>query len=568
MRAPLVLVAAAALAILIAVWCAVATRDMRPAPVTIADAPDAHSAAAPGDEPLARSEAPVAREPGASQPVADVAIEDHARVPVVEPSSPATLSSDRKLRIRVCDAHDPSRALEAVVVGVVDLYDEREAVTRTSNDTFTTATMRPDVYVVTARARDHLSAHQLVGTGEGTKDVVVSLDRCDAIQVHWRATDGSPIVQAFDRAAVGAALPQLELAAVATREVPAELASAFEANVGAVLIHHFPPARQISADGRPIPANPEAQDPRSSDVIGALQPQIAPPFYVSAWMNGVFVDSRRIESGMAEVTFSCELPELSRRSATLKVHVVDADTDKSLTVAQVLVEQQGFARVGGGVDADGRIQLVSLRSGAADVWIEAPGRAKIREHVILRASAVTDLGDVRLEAPIKVSARVVDEQGTLLPSVPLEFTPLDDRLEPIAGAPPREITTAASGIATLDADVRRARYTVRFADNVEQFAAVPIIVDARSGSAEGELVLSVARKVSIAIQPPPEAGAFVRITTSSGVLARRKKVGEAGRVVVSLAPGRYDLALVENGVARVLKSFDIGADWLLLAVDR
>src|SRR5947207_10783592 len=122
-------------------------------------------------------------------------------------------------------------------------------VVKPTSETFTTAPLGPGEYVVTARAREHVSAHELVRAGDGTTDVVLSLARCDPIQVHWRTTDGAPILLAFDRAA-DAASPQLGLAVFATRETPSQFAATYETNVGSLMVNHFRPAPAASLPGR------------------------------------------------------------------------------------------------------------------------------------------------------------------------------------------------------------------------------------------------------------------------------------------------------------------------------
>jgi hypothetical protein len=379
---------AAALGITIVVLGAVWLRQDVPPPVL-----------APSQATAQPSETPVM--------AASAKLEDTAVVPAAE-TPPASASTN---------APGPQPPTSAVLVGCVKRPDgslvkqgflwlnqdgKNLDSAQLGSGTFVFAGLAPGTYQVKSRIDDELEiAADVAVTLPRTRFDITLPDRW-LLQVNAVTADGSPLLATAYKTTPETGMG-LNLSACAFREPltgdlpPSELRE-FHAGLGTFRTD------EVFDNAAKLP----------KQAVGVLTLPPGNAVSVALMLRNVVISQQTATPGQAELTFTLTVEALLKKTATVKLRVVD-QTGAPIVGARVALND---AQTGGGgqpTDAEGRVTLRHLRPGRLGLAVWQKGLAAPPIRLDLLAGADLDLGDLvmRETIPVEVSFADLGEKGSL-----------------------------------------------------------------------------------------------------------------------------------------------------------
>ena len=153
----------------------------------------------------------------------------------------------------------------------------------------------------------------------------------------------------------------------------------------------------------------------SAGVAGSLQLRQAPPLWVGLWLHGTFHESKQLRAGDTEVVFEVDQDDLDARFGTVRLRLVDRDTElpvrealatlKANTSSHRRHDLQDLAP-----DEEGQLVFRRVVPGRHELSIGREGHA-VQRQVELAPGEELDLGDVPIGAGPGIRLRVVDAEG-------------------------------------------------------------------------------------------------------------------------------------------------------------
>lgn len=222
------------------------------------------------------------------------------------------------------------------------------------------------------------------------------------------------------------------------------------------------------------------------DSLGRLEILGPLPAYASLVFRHVVLQTQRVEEGATSVTFTMPWERVAGQLGSVRARFVDAGSGLPLLDARAdLSDAQGL---GGGIepDADGTFLWERQRPGLLELVLDCPGHERWMSEVLVRPGARTDLGTVAVEPATRISGFVRDAAGQPR-SGHLSLCVVDRRAETT------DIMSAlyqgssdGSGRFVFEGLGRRV-YEIRPSEY--EFAARPLLVDARAGDVENAVLL-------------------------------------------------------------------------------
>lgn len=468
-----------------------------------------------------------------------------ASAPVSLPASPSAVAAAASTIVHGSLLDTAGTVIRGREHAGVSFYDStgRRSTADAGDGTYAISGLSPDSYVISARAEGYRGADEtldlLPGQAMVRKDLTLSPAVTLKIRVH--TPDGRNLrdVQMERKASMG----ERVLVPVATREPPG---SRFD-EIGGALNNPFGVGHFWN--------NGPRFDELPSGYFGILVLDVDPPVYASLVHYHSVLETKRVEPGQDEVTFVVSPEDLAAHVATIRVKVVDADTQRPIEGARLLLMGGTyFGADGPSTDASGIATIEKREPGRFDARISAKGYEGFRRSIVADPGVVTDLGVVALEGEIGVEARVVDGQGS---PVSAEFNL--GVVDPVTREIDLERQTAyradGSGVLKL-AGLGRRLYVLRTRNHeggsdregaATTWVSGNVLLDTRGGPVVGLVIrLQPAALLVLRVTGEPAYGLRFRVTDPEGwVLVSSRFYGSAPRRL-KLPSGTYRVALLDS----------------------
>jgi Carboxypeptidase regulatory-like domain len=290
------------------------------------------------------------------------------------------------------------------------------------------------------------------------------------------------------------------------------------------------------------------EDKSVGDASGVLKLTDALPLHVGLSVRGVVLDQRLVPAGSDEVVFVVPLDRLRALVSGVQVRLVSSRD--GLPIAGASVEVEGLEALA--TNAQGEATLDGVPPGSHRITFEAQGVERRQEWIEVEPGAKNDLGIRQLSPALKITGRVVDENGAPV-QVTVKLGELDAQVPghslPIADS----VDTDAEGRFVFER-AGRGRYTVSVEG--DDRAAPVTTVDTRQGEVP-ELLLQAPKcgevKLTFPIEPPP--GSLYVVDTADGIPVTVECVQGWEPLVIRLGYGKYRARVVSTG--RTLRTYDV-----------
>ncbi len=486
------------------------------------------------------------------------------------------------LRIRVSFAQRPDHEPKGLELRVSDLLGVQRDAHRESPLEFLVRGLAPGDFVVAASESTSIGktarAHVEKDRAETILDI--ELQPITSLAIHWKTPEGIDITSALFSLPTGRDDPALIVRASAEPLDPSgprpeqlELASVKRELHIAHDAETVQRRREAQSAGLPLPRPVQVGVDES---FATLRVPAPPPFEVSAWIDGVMLDSQTARAGQQEVDFVTSLDKLAQARVPVTCCIVDDVKGAPIPNLRVSVnESNGTA--------------LKMKDGCAVFEID-PGWTLLRfdtyfsrEDDVLREryapyalevhgapGVPIELGTIRLAPARAIRLRVVDATGK--PVNASEITLV--RLATYDGTQaPFDLQRAWSnedGIVTFSR-VCREKYVA--ACTSPRLDSNPIVFDG-SLATDGEdtivgtIVLRPVRQVSLVFDVPPRVGTLMMIETPDGLPVHTLEMDEFGVVPVWLGGSDYRIHLVEGGEVTPSVPLTIDSDPCIRRIQR
>lgn len=292
------------------------------------------------------------------------------------------------------------------------------------------------------------------------------------------------------------------------------------------------------------------------------------PAYVSLVHYHVVLETRRVEPGTDEVVFVLSEDALRASLATIRLRVVDAETDAGIAGVHAMLSGGPGMRPTPGSDAKGTLAIEGCEPGKYDLRVIAKGYESLRIPVIAEPGQITDLGDVMLAKELRVEGRIVDGEGRGVATA-FSLGVLDPATRKIDMDRTMGHASDATGAFTLTGLGRR-QYVLR-TDNLDAlndkdrddvvWVSGNVFVDTRAGPITGlEIALHPATLVVLRVGGEPADGLRFRVEDADRNVVVASRFYGPGPRPLRLPAGAYRVALLDAaGVVLAEKSVTVGA---------
>ena len=287
---------------------------------------------------------------------------------------------------------------------------------------------------------------------------------------------------------------------------------------------------------------------------GVLTLTRLPPVCVSAILGDRVLETRLDSGAGDEMAFVIDLEAQKVGLASLALRAVDSRTGEPLEGGVNLDSHVALAA--GARLKEGRILIEGLLAGLHDLSIETREHQRYQRTLRLEPGQTLDLGDIPLEAARSLKGRVIGEDGKQV-----EGTLLFISSDLIQGPLDLENLMGWSGGAEFNLPGMGNNPWV-FLRNTE-YAANPLLLE----TDEKGTVTAIARKGTSILLRPGTSGQPIRslaIADSSGRPFWQDGVWKEIPIRLRLVPGSYQLLEGHDEVFTLLRSFEVGADPLVL----
>lgn len=411
--------------------------------------------------------------------------------------------------------------------------------------TFVFAGLAPGTYQIKSRIEDELEvAVAVTVTLPRTRFDITLPDRWQ-LQVNAVTADGSPLI-----AAAAKAVPEsgsaLDLSACAFREplsgdLPPSNLNEFKAGLGTFRDNQF-----FRNETKPLP----------KQTIGILTLPPGNPVSVALTMRNVVIAQQTATPGQTELTFTLTVDALLKKTATVKLRVVD-ETGAPVVGARVALNDSQTAGGGQPTDAEGRVTLRYLKPGrlGLELWQKELAAPPMQLDVL--AGADLDLGDIVMKKAITVEMAI----GNLGKRGSLRLRWLDSPNLPGQAGKAQHYSTDNGASQKLRLYPGRHSVLAKGSNGVALFVldtaalpAQPIHIDLKP-AADLRIVSRVATS-------------FTRITIrhESGAIMFEYDHSGIADYVVNLPPGNYEAELADASGATSKRSINLTREGAVLTV--
>lgn len=518
----LVLAVVAGIALLVALWFALASDPARPAiePVDLAPAPRAASAVDAPRVELARAELPARQiEPRLETSASPGA--EGARIAIVVVDGRGPGSTPWPARVECLDALARPLALEE------------------SAGAHRAAGVVPGAYAISVVAPGALAALEQVVVRPLAEEqrFEVRLAPAPVVRVRWQADDGRPILAAL---ATPGLLPAPVIARVGPDERVRAVGERTPDSIGSMPFRAGPgPDGSPDRIGAAWPGAP-ADGLCEVELAGGL------PSALCASIDGLVVGSQVVEDPAREVVFRTPVELLRRLHASVRFCLVDTATnervrDGRFRAACRLAESRSAVDVG----PEGCLVDASFTPGRWILRFEAPGRAERARQVDLQAGDALDLGDVDFPEAGHLVVRATLPDGSAAVALLLEAFP-EDGLEYRDAI---QVSTDPRGEARF-AGLTVEPHVLLVAD--PRFARRPVRVTPRPPDVREVVEVRAEPGVEIALDFGPRTRTAARafLNDRSGTPVAVLALSASGLVPLRLTPGEYFVEVEGAGSAR------------------
>jgi hypothetical protein len=263
------------------------------------------------------------------------------------------------------------------------------------------------------------------------------------------------------------------------------------------------------------------------------------PVNVCASIAGVVVASTAVRLGTSEIVLRTNFDAWMSRRETVRFCLVDAATGVPLTNASWYGSTRtGGHRPRGEVGPEGCGLDSRFLAGSWLLAFEAPGHAPCYREVELEPGANVDLGVLRLDAPGVVAVRATLPDGNPAGAVRIALLPVDR----FRWGSRSVISTDAEGRARFD-DLSAGPHLLVVADS--RFTATPRTVEPHSADRQDVVSLQLVAGVEIALDFGARAALFdfAYIYDSAGSPVDMTPIPPSGLVPLRILPGEYVVEL-------------------------
>lgn len=405
------------------------------------------------------------------------------------------------------------------------------------------ATFERGTHLFRASKRNHETAEATVAL-DGAGDVVrrdFVLVPQQVVRVDLLLPDGGPAMPAIREAGVHPY--SWGLVPVATREDP----GATFTDVGGSLNNRFGIGQYWGpGDGGAPNAGPETYG-----FVTLLSPA---PAWISLVAAHQVLAKRAIEPSTTEVTFIVSPGDFGNLEGRVVARVVSGEDGLPLTCTATVMDdpfpRPGKEFVGGSVDLPGQ------QPGLRYLVVQAPDRAAVIREVLVERGRTTDVGEIRMHAPVSIAGRIVTDVDPL-PTAVLRWGRVDPATGRVAWKDRTMQKTDHEGRFVLDG-LEPGVWMIRVPGlsarpprgSDDRMASATVRVDATAGSVEGvELVLaSTARVTLVTGKVDGDERYVVRAFDADGRPSDSARVGKyASEADLALTPGDWELVLTLDG---------------------
>jgi len=285
------------------------------------------------------------------------------------------------------------------------------------------AGLAPGKYTLKGQAQDHLPYEAEVEVAGPTRHDV-KLGKAWNLVVKAVTADGRPLREALQQEARFSWDRALRAIASRTRpagDFPLTSLATLEGGVGT-----YRGASGFEAMG---------SKPMSKDAIGLLALPADGPAFVSLVLRSAVLATKDASPGQEELTFVLEPADVTAKSGTVRLRLVDGG-GKPLEGVHVALNDDQTGAGGKPTDADGRVTLANLAPGYLRLEAMAKGLSIPPLQVAVTAGASIDLGDVTMLPPDQVSIDAGDDKEGSLWLTWLEAVPWpDSRVKTLSSSP-------------------------------------------------------------------------------------------------------------------------------------
>jgi len=372
------------------------------------------------------------------------------------------------------------------------------------------------------------------------KDLV--LERKLRIPVRFVTPDGTPLGASVRHIPRGpTALPPLTL--LVTRRPLAEPP---------------PPGRgtsRASEVGRFV----RGQGNQPSEFDGTLEVEGALPVVLTVVLDRKIVQSLELAEPRDEMVVTINPALLDAARATVLLRAVDAITDQPVALTYVMCGDEngemGFTPESS-PPPDGSYRIDQRNPGYFSLGLQADGYPAMRLRMTLEPGETRDLGTVRLLPEAKVSGRFVDEEAK---PVPVAYSLQTAEIVPGLGSRGRFMRNDVMRDGAFAVSTGRGRLWLSVREDA--WAWQTTVVDASSGRVDGlEIALAKGVRVRFVVDAPRWRQFTVAVRDEAGGPVGETVVEGGSPLRFSLRPGRYRVALAEDGVDRGEHELVVGAE--------
>jgi len=301
------------------------------------------------------------------------------------------------------------------------------------------------------------------------------------------------------------------------------------------------------------------------------------PLWVSLVHHQSVLQSQRVETGRTEVEFILSLEELLHDLATIRLRVLDAT--KALPIAHAGVWVRGDEIDDGRLDTDdqGNLIVADRLPGRLQLLIHADGFEKRVLSIDAAPGTITDLGDVALDAELRLRGRCVDDEGRPR-SASFSMGTVDPANSSISWFPSAPIACKPEGTFEITGLGRRL-YALRTRnhDGMEQdylgittWVSGIVLVDLREGSVPNlEVRLKPASRLLLSSPSAAAEGWKFKVVDSRGFELARSTFWESAPRRLMLPPDRYRVSLISpTGQSLLERSVELAAETIELDLRR
>jgi hypothetical protein len=300
------------------------------------------------------------------------------------------------------------------------------------------------------------------------------------------------------------------------------------------------------------------------------------PVWVSLVHFQVVLQSQRVEAGQEEVSFVLSLDDLLANLATIRVHVIDAQTKLPIERARVTLRDGTYFDQGVATDPQGIATIERREPGRFELQVRANGYATSRQPIDALPGRMNEVPTIALEQGLTVEGRMLD-----LENDPLETTIAVGLLDPADHSIrwfDEVFRTNGSGTFELRG-LGREEYVMKAGNHdglgEREWKGVVwvsdnVLLDTRGGSISGlEVHLSPASRLVLGIPTGAADGMRFRVVDERGMeLVGDRFLGAAPRPL-SLPPGSYRVSLLDSqGIVISENAVTLGAEIVTLDLAR